>query len=107
MAPGEGARFKNRGREARVFCPPVGGTFQFAIFIRASSPGNLAKTIFGVRQVAGGEWGGLFWATSLGKIIGSVTALISFRLCSGMDAAACRAEVCYPFSVGSTGGIGQ
>jgi hypothetical protein len=40
----------------------------------------LGETIFGAREVAGGEWGGLFWATSLGKIIGGVTALISFRL---------------------------
>ena len=37
-----------------------------------------------------------FLATSLEKIIGGVTALISFSLL--MDAAvSCRTEVCYPF----------
>jgi putative tryptophan/tyrosine transport system substrate-binding protein len=50
----------------------------------------------------GAEGGGLFWATSLEKIIGGVIALISFRLTwdvgRGMDAAvSCRSEVGYPF----------
>jgi hypothetical protein len=60
--------------------PPVGGTFSGSNFDPDPIAGNLGETIFGVREVAGGEWGGLFWATSLGKIIGGVTALISFRL---------------------------
>ena len=37
-----------------------------------------------------------FWATSLEKIFGGVIAIISFRP-RRMDAAVCRAEVCYPF----------
>jgi hypothetical protein len=56
--------------------PPGRGTFQFQIFIRTPIPGNLDENIFGVREVAGRERGDLFWATSLGKIIGGMTALM-------------------------------
>ena len=49
------------------------------------------------REVAGAVSGvACFWATSLEKIIGGVTAIISFPL-ERMDAAVCRVEVCYPF----------
>jgi hypothetical protein len=47
--------------------PPGRGTFQFQIFIRGPIPGNLGETIFGVREVAGGKWGGLFLGYLLGK----------------------------------------
>src|SRR5215467_16396466 len=59
---------------------PVGGTFWFQIFIQASSPEIWRKTIFGGEGGCWrGKWGGLFWATSLEKIIGGVIAIISFR----------------------------
>ena len=45
--------------------PPVGGTFQFQIFIQAPSPEIWRKTIFGGEEVAGAVSGvGCFWATS-------------------------------------------
>ena len=51
-----------------MWAPPVGGTFQFQIFIQASSSEIWRKTIFGGE---GGCWrgklGGLFWATSFEK----------------------------------------
>src|SRR5215510_8833230 len=59
--------------------PPVGGTFWFQIFIQAPSPEIWSETISGGEEVLAGKWGGLFWATSLEKIIGGVTAIISFR----------------------------
>ena len=60
--------------------PPVGGTFQFQIFIQAPSPEIWRKTIFGGEGGCWrGKWGGLFWATSLEKIFGGVIAIISFR----------------------------
>ena len=49
-------------------------------FTQAPSPEIWSETISGCEEVLAGKLGGLFWATSLGKIIGSVTALISFRL---------------------------
>src|SRR5262249_10540243 len=58
--------------------PPVGGTFWFQIFIQAPSLEIWRKTISGAE---GGcwrsKWDGLFWATSLEKIIGGVIAIIS------------------------------
>ena len=36
------------------------------------------------------KWGGLFWATSLEKIIGGVTAVISFRQEDGCSTLPCR-----------------
>src|SRR5215471_15949115 len=59
--------------------PPVGGTFWFQIFIQAPSPEIWSETISGGEEVLAGKWGGLFWATSLEKIIGGVIAIISFR----------------------------
>ena len=71
--------------------PPVGRTFQFQIFIQASSPEIWLETISGGEEVLAGKWGGLFWATSLlKKIFDGVIAIISFRPGG-------RAEVCYPF----------
>ena len=58
--------------------PPVGGTFWFQILIQAPSPEIWRKTIFGGEGGCWrGKWGGLFWATSLEKIIGGVIAIIS------------------------------
>jgi len=59
--------------------PGPGGTFWFQIFIQASSPEIWSETISGGEEVLAGKWGGLFWATSLEKIIGGVIAIISFR----------------------------
>ena len=78
--------------------PPIGGTFWFQIFIQAPSLEIWRKTISGAEGGSGEEVGGLFWATSLEKIIGGVTAhrLVPPRW---MDAAVYRAEVCYPWSL--------
>src|SRR5262249_5457851 len=59
--------------------PPVGGTFWFQIFLQAPSPEIWSETISGGEKVLAAKWGGLFWATSLEKIFGGVTAIISFR----------------------------
>src|SRR5215471_352470 len=76
--------------------PPVGGTFWFQIFIQAPSPEIWSETISGGGEVLAGKWGGLFRATSLEKIFGGVTAIVSYRP-RWMDAAVYGAEVCYPF----------
>jgi hypothetical protein len=84
-----------------VEVPPGGGTFWFQIFIQAPSLEIRHKTIFGGEGTAWrGKWGGLFWATSLEKIFGGATAIVSYS--RWMDTAVYRAEVCYPFG-GSTG----
>jgi len=72
-----------------VWPPPVGGTFWFQIFFQASSPEIWRKTIFGGEEVLAQKWGGLFWATSLEKIIGGVIAIISFRPGGWMQQSAC------------------
>src|SRR5262249_17214908 len=76
--------------------PPVGGTFWFQIFIQASSPEIWSETISGGEEVLAQKWGGLFWATSLGKNFWRRDRdhLVPPRR---TDAAVCRAEVCYPF----------
>jgi hypothetical protein len=81
--------------------PPGRGTFQFQIFIRTSSPEIWRKTIFGVRSCWSGKWGGLFWATSLEKIIGGVTAIVSYRPGGWMQQS--TVPRCAILSVGSTG----
>jgi len=76
--------------------PPVGGTFWFQIFIQAPSPEICRKTISGAEGVLARKWGGLFLGYLLGK---------NFRRHDRdhrvpprrMDAAVCRADVCYPF----------
>jgi len=84
--------------------PPVGGTFQFQIFIQAPSPEIWRKTIFGGEGGCWrGKWGGLFWATSLEKIFGGVIAIISFRPGGWMQQSA--VPRCAILSDGSTGGI--
>jgi hypothetical protein len=104
---GAGARHEAAARAARPtsFClaaeplygPPVGGTFWFQIFIQAPSPEIWRKPIFGGEGGCWrGKWGGLFWATSLGKNFWRRDRdhLVPPRR---TDAAVCRAEVCYPF----------
>ena len=84
--------------------PPVGGTFQFQIFIQAPSPEIWRKTISGGEEVAGAVSGvTLFWATSLEKIFGGVIAIISFRPGGWMQQSA--VPRCAILSDGSTGGI--
>ena len=76
--------------------PPVGGTFQFQIFIQASSPEIWSETISGGEEVLAGKWGGLFLGYLLGK---NYRRRDRDRLAPPrwMDAAVCRAEVCYSF----------
>ena len=101
-------RHEAAARSAGLACaegPPVGGTFQFQIFIQAPSLEIWRKTISGAEGVAGaGKWGGLFWATSLEKIIGGVIAIIS---CPGGWMQQSAVPRCAILSVGSTGGIRQ
>ena len=66
-------------RRTSMWSPPVGGTFWFQIFIRAPSLEIWRKTISGAEGGLERKWGGLFWATSLKKIIGGVTAIVSYR----------------------------
>src|SRR5215467_4074561 len=75
-------------RRTSTWAPGEGGLFSFK-FSSDPIPGNFDENIFGVREVAGRGRGGLFWATSLEKIIGGMTALI--------QPVSCRSEVCYPF----------
>ena len=111
---GAGAQHGGAGREANlilscrrtsIWAPPVGGTFWFQIFIQAPSPEIWSETISGGEEVLARKWGGLFWATSLEKIIGGVIAIISFRPGGWMQQSA--VPRCAILSVGSTGGIGQ
>jgi hypothetical protein len=76
--------------------PPVGGTFQFQIFIQAPSLEIWRKTISGAEGGSGEEVG---WPV-LGYLLGKNyrrrdrDRLVPLRW---MDAAVYRAEVCYPF----------
>jgi hypothetical protein len=77
--------------------PRVGGTFQFQIFIQTPSPEIWSETISGREEGAGGKWGGLFLGYLLGKNIGGVIALISYRLTWDGCSSLLPSEVCYPF----------
>ena len=85
--------------------PPVGGTFWFQIFIQAPSLEIWRKRFLVLREVLARKWGGLFWATSLEKIIGGVIAIVSYRAGGWMQQS--TVPRCAILSVGSTGGIGQ
>ena len=76
--------------------PRVGGTFWFQIFIQAPSPEIWSETISGGEEVLAGKWGDLFLGYLLGKNFRRRDRdhLVPPRR---MDAAVCRAEVCYPF----------
>ena len=63
------------------------------------------KRFLAVRRSWRGKWGGLFWATSLEKICGGVTAIVSYRTGGRMQQS--TVPRCAILSVGSTGGIGQ
>src|SRR5262249_34648377 len=78
--------------------PPGRGDFSISNFHPGPIPGNLGETIFGVRKVARAEGG---WP---------VFGLPPLKKCRRrdrdhlvpprrMDAAVCRAEVCYPASI--------
>src|SRR6516162_6943824 len=54
-----------------------------------------------LREVLARKWGGLFWATSLEKIIGGVTAIVSY--CPGGWMQQSTVPRCAILSVGSTG----
>src|SRR6516165_5305262 len=81
---------------------PGRGTFWFQIFIQAPSPEIWSETISGGEEGLAGKWGGLFLRYLLGRNYRRRDRdhLVPPRR---MDAAVCRAEVCYP----SPGGIGQ
>src|SRR5215831_3256223 len=83
-------------RRTSIMNPPVGGTFWFQIFIQAPSPEIWRKTIFGGEEVPAEKWGGLFLGYLLGKNFWRRDR--DHLIPPGrMDAAVCRAEVCYPF----------
>src|SRR5262249_6806869 len=83
-------------RRTFIIGPPVGGTFQFQIFIQAPSPEIWSETISGGEEVLAQKWGGLFLGYLLGKNFRRRDRdhLVSPRR---MDAAVCRVEVCCPF----------
>src|SRR5262245_37838115 len=80
-----------RGREA-----PGGRAREIRKFIQAPSPQIWSETISGGEEVLAGKWGGLFLGYLLGKNFRRRDRdhLVPPRR---MDAALCRAEVCYPF----------
>ena len=76
--------------------PPGGRARENRKFIQAPSPEIWSETISGGEEVLAGKWGGLFLGYLLGKNFRRRDRdhLIPPR---SMDAAVCRAEVCYPF----------
>jgi hypothetical protein len=81
--------------QSRPSCSRYLATAQNSLALVAFS--RLAETVGAqIRQVgrrrsdAGGEWGGLFWATSLEKIFGGVTAIVSYRPGGWMQSAPYR-----------------
>src|SRR6516165_12441144 len=80
----------------RVRAPPGGRARENRKFVQAPSPEIWSETISGCEEVLARKWGGLFLGYLLGK---------NFRrrdrdhlvLPRRMDAAVCRAEMCYPF----------
>src|SRR5262249_12397995 len=76
--------------------PPGGRARENRKFIQAPSPEIWSETISGGEEVLAGKWGGLFLGYLLGR---------NYRRRDRdhlvppgrMDAAVCRAEVCYPF----------
>src|SRR5262249_35414129 len=85
--------------------PPGGGLFGFKFSSRPHPRKFAVKRFLVVRRLLVRKWGGLFWATSLEKIIDGVIAIISFRPGGWMQQSA--VPRCAILSVGSTGGIGQ
>src|SRR5262249_15925948 len=106
-----GAQHGGAGREANLILscrrtsitgPPVGGTFWFQIFIQAPSPEVWSKTISGAQ---GGCWHrsavACFGPPPFEKIIGGVTAIVSYRPGGWMQQS--TVPRCAILSVGSTG----
>src|SRR5215471_11597251 len=91
-----GMRRRREPRGAHALCPRGSGTFRIQIFIQASSPEIWSETISGGEEVLAGKGGGLFLGYLLGKNFRRRDRdhLVPPRR---MDAAVCRAEVCYPF----------
>src|SRR5262245_21338969 len=85
----------------RLCGPPGGGTFWFQIFIQAPSPEIWSETISGDEKVLAGEWVACFWATSLEKIVGGVTAIVPYHPGGWMQQS--TVPRCAILSVGSTG----
>src|SRR6516162_9900310 len=82
--------------------PPVGRAREIRRLIQGSSPKTCFETISGGEGGCWrGKWGGLFWATSLEKIFGGVTAIVSYRAGGRMQQSA--VPRCAILSVGSTG----
>src|SRR5215831_15942483 len=65
-------------------------------FIQAPSPEIRSETISGGKEVLAGKWGSLFLAYLLGRNYRRRDR-DHFVPPRGMDAAVCRAEVCFPF----------
>ena len=109
-----GAQHGGAGREANLIfvlpsnvyvCPPVGGLFGFKFSSRPHPWKFGVKRFLVLREVLARKWGGLFWATSLEKIIGGMTAIVSYRPGGWMQQSTVpRCAILY---VGSTGDIGQ
>jgi len=84
-------------RQARTCASHPGGRArENRKFIQAPSPEIWSETISGGEEVLAGKWGGLFLGYLLGKNFRRRNRdhLVPPRR---MDAAVCRAEVCYPF----------
>src|SRR5215468_1629144 len=112
---GAGAQHSGAGREGNLiflschrtsmWAPPVGGLFGFKFSSRPHPWKYGVKRFLVLRKVLARKWGGLFWATSLEKIIGGVTAIVSHRPGGWMQQS--TVPRCAILSVGSTEGIGQ
>jgi hypothetical protein len=111
---GAGAQHGGAGREANLIFvlppnvyvgPPVGGTFQFQIFIQTPSLEIWRKTISGAEGGSGEEVEWPILGYLLGKNFRRVIAIISFRPGGWMQQSA--VPRCAILAVGSTGGIGQ
>src|SRR6516165_12201348 len=89
----DGNASKSSGRACAS--PPGGRAREKRKFIQAPSPETWSETISGGEEALAGKWGRLFWATSLKKNFRRRDRdhLVPRR----MDAAVCRADVCYPF----------
>src|SRR6516225_8112399 len=89
-----GMPLNRQGRRVRV--PPGGRAREIRRLVQGSSPKTCSETISGGEEVLAGKWGGLFLGYLLGKNFWRRDRddLVPPRR---MDAAVCRAEVCYPF----------
>ena len=83
-------------RRTSIWDPPVGGLFSFKFSSRPHPWKFGVKRFLVLREVLARKWGGLFLGYLLGKNFRRRDRdhLVPPRR---MDAAVCRAEVCYPF----------